>query len=297
MIDSFPDAIDEQLWDEACRRADMIRDFLKHRTSGSTIDNVAGLAAQLELSQATTYRLINLFNAGGNVMSLVDRKPGRPEGHRALDEEREEIIRTTIASFYLKRNRPSISRLVREVQMNCISAGRKPPHRRTIEARLEDIDLQKRAKRRGEKKIVKATTATPGAFSASRPLAVVQVDHTKADIFVVDEETRLPIGRPWLTLAMDVCSRMVTGFYLTMEAPSRLSTSLCLLHSVFDKSAWLREREIVEPWPVAGLPETLHVDNGADFAAGPSREGAKTQASRSIGAHRASRILAATSSA
>lgn len=167
MIDSFPNEIDEQLWDEACRRADMIRDFLKHRTSRSTVDNVAGLAAQLELSQATTYRLINLFNAGGNVMSLVDRKPGRPEGHRALDEEREEIIRATIASFYLKRNRPSISRLVREVQMNCILAGRKPPHRRTIEARLEDIDLQKRAKRRGEKKIVKATTATPGASSAS----------------------------------------------------------------------------------------------------------------------------------
>ncbi len=65
------------------------------------------------------------------------------------------------------------------------------------------------------------------------------MDHTKADVFVVDEETRQPLGRPWLTLAMDVCSRMVTGFYLTMEAPSRLSTSLCLLHSVFDKSAWL----------------------------------------------------------
>jgi putative transposase len=76
---------------------------------------------------------------------------------------------------------------------------------------------------------------------------VVQVDHTKADIFVVDEGTREPIGRPWLTLAIDVCSRIVTGFYLTMEAPSRLSTSLCLLHSVFDKSAWLREREIGDP--------------------------------------------------
>ena len=91
------------------------------------------------------------------------------------------------------------------------------------------------------------------------------MDHTKADVFVVDEETRQPLCRPWLTLAMDVCSRMVTGFYLTMEAPSRLSTSLCLLHSVFDKSAWLREREIAEPWPVAGLPDTVHVDNGADF--------------------------------
>ena len=64
---------------------------------------------------------------------------------------------------------------------------------------------------------------------------------------------------------MDVFSRMATGFYLTMAALSRLSTSLCLLHSVFDKSAWLREREIREPWSVAGLPGTLHVDNGPDF--------------------------------
>jgi putative transposase len=39
---------------------------------------------------------------------------------------------------------------------------------------------------------------------------------------------------------------MVTGFYLSMDAPSRLSVSLCLLHSVFDKSAWLKERDIDE---------------------------------------------------
>jgi transposase InsO family protein len=63
------------------------------------------------------------------------------------------------------------------------------------------------------------------------------------------------------TIAIDVCSRRLTGFYLLMDAPSRLSTSLCLLHSVLDKSPWLREREIIEPWPVAGLPDTLHVDN------------------------------------
>src|SRR5215467_12427668 len=69
-------------------------------------------------------------------------------------------------------------------------------------------------------KIVKATTATPGEYSASRPLEVVQIDHTRADVFVVDEQTRTPIGRPWLTLASDVYSRIVPGFYLTMDAPS-----------------------------------------------------------------------------
>lgn len=265
MSDQFPDEIDEPLWEEACRRADAIRGFLRRHTHCTAAGAVAELAAELGLSQATAYRLIKLFRSGGTVLSLVDRKRGRPEGHRTLDGEREEIIRATIKVHYLNRNRPTVSQLVRDVHTNCISAGLKPPHRRTILARVRDIDLKKRAKRRGEQQIVKATTPVPGSFEVACPLDVVQIDHTKADIFVVDEETRKPIGRPWLTLAMDVCSRMVAGFYLTMDAPSRLSTSLCLLHSVFDKSAWLREREITEPWPVAGLPDMVHVDNGPDF--------------------------------
>lgn len=129
-------------------------------------------------------------------MSLVERKPGRPDGRRMLDGKREEIIRTTINRYYLTKNRPGISQLVRDIRTNCVSAGLKPPHRRTIKTRLEDIDLHKRAKRRGEAEIVKRTTAVRGGLTASRPLQIVQVDHTKADIFVVDEETRLPIGRP-----------------------------------------------------------------------------------------------------
>ena len=195
MNDPFPDEIDELHWDEACRRADAIRDFLKRRTSTAIIGDVAGIAATLGLSQATTYRLIKLFRAGGTVMSLMDRRRGRPEGHRTLDDKREEIIRTTIAGFYLKRNRPTFSRLVREVQTNCMSAGLKSPHRRTIKARLEDIDLQRRAKRRGEKKIVKATTAVPGGFGASRPLDVVQVDHTKRSPLPARAAIRAASGR------------------------------------------------------------------------------------------------------
>lgn len=147
-----------------------------------------------------------------------------------------------------------------------MSAGLKSPNWRTIKARVEDIDLETRAKRQAEGR------EEDCKGDDLRPVSIPLLDHwrlsrstTKADVFVVDEETRTPIGRPWLTLALDVCSRMVPGFYLTMEAPSRLSTSLCLLHSVFDKSAWLRERDINEPWPIAGTPETLHVDNSPDF--------------------------------
>lgn len=146
----------------------------------------------MEVSQATAYRLVKLFRAGGTVLSLVDRKRGRPEGHRTLDEQRENIIRATIKSFYLKRTQPTVSQLVRDVQTNCVSIGLRSPYRRAIVARLEDIGLQKRAKQRGKQKVVKATTAVPGFFEVARPLSIVQMDHTKADVFVVDEETRQP---------------------------------------------------------------------------------------------------------
>ncbi|WP_437412691.1 helix-turn-helix domain-containing protein [Sinorhizobium meliloti] len=74
-----------------------------------TAGDVALLATELAISRATAYRLIKLFRAGGTVMSLVDRKRGRPDGHRVLDDQREEIIRTTISRYYLTRNRPTVS--------------------------------------------------------------------------------------------------------------------------------------------------------------------------------------------
>jgi putative transposase len=96
-------------------------------------------------------------------------------------------------------------------------------------------------------------------------LQVVQIDHTQVDVIVVEEDSRESAGRPWITLAVDLMTRMVTGFHLGLEAPSRTSIGLCLLHAVYDKTAWLAERNIDASWPTAGLPEALHADNGADF--------------------------------
>lgn len=62
------------------------------------------------------------------------------------------------------------------------------------------------ALRRGDEAAIKATMATPGHYGAERPLAAVQIDHTRVDVVAVDEETREPIGRPWITLR-STCSR------------------------------------------------------------------------------------------
>ncbi|ATR19596.1 hypothetical protein CTJ15_04370 (plasmid) [Roseomonas sp. FDAARGOS_362] len=54
----------------------------------------------------------------------------------------------------------------------------------------------------------------------------MQVDHTLADIMVVSAIDRRPLDRPWLTLAIDVATRVVTGFHLSLEPPSALGVAL-----------------------------------------------------------------------
>ena len=41
---------------------------------------------------------------------------------------------------------------------------------------------------------------------------MVRIDHTVVDVMVVDDHERRPIGRPYLTIAIDVFSRAVLGF-------------------------------------------------------------------------------------
>jgi putative transposase len=110
-----------------------------------------------------------------------------------------------------------------------------------------------------------AMKATPGKLHVERPLDFVQIDHTQMDVVVVDEETRQFVARPWLTIGIDVFTRMVTGIALSFDPPQRSSVGLCLLHSVFDKSAWLQDIGIQVPWPVAGLPRCIGVANAAEF--------------------------------
>ena len=144
----------------------------------------------------------------------------------------------------------------------------------------------------GASRLCSSTTAVPGEYRASRPLEIMQIDHTKVDLIVVDEQTREPLGRPWITLAMDIFTRMVRGFYLTMDNPSRLSVSLCLLHAVFDKGAWLREREIDNDRPIAGLRNISMSTMAPTFAARRSYAPVEMKESASFGVRRARHILA-----
>lgn len=257
---------DDEKWLEACRREEAVRKLLgPSKGKRLKMAGVQSVALELGVSQATLYRLIAAYREAPTVEALQPKRRGRPKGLLVLDKPRDDLIRRTIREVYLKPQRPTLAHLIEQVHLRFAQQNWSLPDRRTVKLRIDEIEKRMVARKRQDVRTMKATTPVPGQYDASRPLEVVQVDHTLVDLIVVDEETRAPRKRPWLTLAIDVFTRMVAGFHLSMDPPSRLSVSLCLLHAVYDKSAWLNEREIDAQWPVAGLPESIHIDNGSDF--------------------------------
>ncbi|HAS6906907.1 Mu transposase C-terminal domain-containing protein [Vibrio parahaemolyticus] len=102
--------------------------------------------------------------------------------------------------------------------------------------------------------------------ATTRVLERVEADHTRLDLFVIDERHGIPLGRPWLTLLYDTHTKSIIGFYLGFEPPSYLSVSLALENAILPKDYVKELYPSVEGvWPCYGLPEHLIVDNGAEF--------------------------------
>ena len=113
--------------------------------------------------------------------------------------------------------------------------------------------------RMGSKAAKQRWEARTGKLEAGRPLELIQIDHTPADVLVLTDDRLEVLGRPWVTVAIDVASRCVLGMYITMDAPSSVSVSLCIEHAVLPKPENNANPGI---WPMYGKPKKILVDNG-----------------------------------
>lgn len=251
-------------WDKALNRFEAIKPLLEN--SRRTNSDIKKVAEQLSKSPATIYRWISKFEDTGLVSSLL-RPPRSDVGQGRISQEVEDVIATLIQSYYLKLEKPSVLKLYRRIKEECNSLDLVCPNRNTVYARVSDV--QKRellSKRYGTKIARERLEPLRGSFpGADYPNAVVQIDHTKVDVIIVDECHRLPIGRPYLTLAIDVATKMVTGFLMTLDPPSALSAGLCIAHAISRKEHWLAKRDIHAEWPIFGKMAKIHLDNAKEF--------------------------------
>jgi putative transposase len=167
------------------------------------------------------------FRARPKVSTLLPRSEGRKSGTCFIRPEIELIIDRAIQSFYLDRLKPPFSALVEMIQTDCHQAGFRAPDRKTILRRVAMLDQRMvMASRYGSKAAREKHAPVRKAPLITTAFEQLQIDHTPIDLIVVDEQNRQPLGRPWLTLAIDVASRMVCGFYLSMMPPSTVSVAV-----------------------------------------------------------------------
>lgn len=227
-------------------------------------------AKEVGVSSRTLRRWVDAYQSTGSIGSLIDQKRGWRKGAKRLNDETENLINEVINDFYLTVQRPNVQATIREIHRRCYLEDIEKPSKNTIRNRIKEIKEKDLLRGRGQRKRAKQKfTAKAGQFpDANYPLSVIQIDHTPVDLILVDDKHRRPIGRPFITVAIDVYSRMVTGYYISLDAPSVTSVSMCISRSILPKDELLLEFGLSDvKWDVFGMPKKIHVDNGSDFRA------------------------------
>jgi putative transposase len=250
-------------WDKAKEKFDIIRPFLNDRLS---TEEKKAIAKAVNKDLGTLYRWLKRFNETGTMSSLIpDVRGGK--GQSRLNKDVNAIINSAIEEEYLTEQRKSISKTYEKIVIQCKNMHLQVPHINTLRNRIMNISEEQKIRFRigkdaAKQKFDPIKSSFPGA---EYPLSVVQIDHTKVDIILVDEIYRKPIGRPWLTVAIDVFSRMVLGFYISFDPPGALATGMCISYAILPKELSLSKLNINAEWPCWGVMKKIYLDNAKEF--------------------------------
>jgi len=268
--------VDDDAFTEAERQARAFDKVLDG--SGSRRALIARAAAEVNLTSRQVYNLLKRYAAERTVSSLLPRR-GNARAKR-LNVSVEAIIAATLSEQWLVGEAPPLAPVVEEIRARCSTAGERPPSYIAVQTRIPLLfDAMTIAKARSANpKHVRRLKPRPGYITAPHPLAVCQIDHTPADIHFVEvvNDAGVFVGRPYLTIVVDVFSRAILGFCLTIEKPSSLSIALCLAQALCPKDAWLSARGLSDhDWPMFGRPGTLVVDGAKEFKGAAFGRGCK----------------------
>lgn len=244
----------------ASHRYPLIKSFLEGDISAKKAAKAIGL------KPAAFYRLAQRAKGSLSYRSIVSRKTGRPQGAVSEIAEIETLIQQMIDKHYVGKA-ANFAHVWTECQAEADRRGIKRPGYPTVRRRIlslgkREMDLRKH----GAEYVNEKYGPKPGYKETSRPLEWVQIDHTVVDLIIVDSVTRKVIGRPWLSLAVCLHTRVILGFYLSLLPPSAVTVAMLVENCVMPKDRLLAHLKLPGHfWPMHGLVEVFHADNAKEF--------------------------------
>jgi putative transposase len=252
---------------EAKRRFDVISQCIAEE--GSLKEVVIRVSRRLGLSRPHCYRLVADYDVNAGPGSLMRYRRGQKRGARRLSPVIESIIRGCIETEWAG---PGADRkkVHKAVEGMCQAANLPVPCINTVGKRINREKTAKELSRlkSGKKAAADKYEARPKQIKLKRPLEYWQMDHTVIDCIIVDEKSRKALCRPWVTLIIDVHTRVVMGYYLSIHSPSSLSVAMAIMHAVMPKRDWLKTLDADDiAYPFYGKPEAIGMDNAKEFKA------------------------------
>jgi len=225
---------------------------------------------------ATVIRWKNKYlDSGEASVSLLDRHLDKGNRRGRYCFEVEGLVSDAIEKVYLRRERGTESDVLdcakhyvrEENDLRGKLSQLKQPSMALVKRMIGDINAYDvcvaRYGREYARKAFRSVIQNRITYSA---LERAEIDHTKLDLFVLNDKTGMPLGRPWLTICIDDFTRCVLGFSISFEPPSNLTVQRCLKQVFLPKTFLLKDYPDVDnEWAAHGVMSQLVVDNGVEF--------------------------------
>lgn len=213
--------------------------------------------------------------SGEDIRSLVTQNDNKGNRQRRYPTETLALVEQAVNDAYLSSQRSTVEGTLREAEQ-LVRAHNKTlpsplhtpyPTRSLVERSINAVPKFERvAARHGWTEAKRQFRTVLGELGAEHILQKVEIDHTVADTIVLDDNTYMPLGRPYITLAIEVFSRNIIGLYIGFEPPSFASVAQCLKHAFTPKTGLSSQYPSVKnEWECHGIPLKIVVDNGLEF--------------------------------
>ncbi len=224
----------------------------------------------------TVCRWRKRFIEGGRSISrLISQIHKRGNRTPRFSSEVVRIVQDVIDRLYMTRERPTAQEVLEQAQLEVIRENKllptdvqlQLPTRRLLQGMIDEIPAYDRyVARYGRDAANNKFRSVQGHRITALPLERAEIDHTRLDMMVIDDQTGLPLGRPWITACIDDHTRCILGIHVSFADPSYLTVAKCLQHA-FRPKTYLKESQpgLVNDWLAYGVMQELVVDNGMEF--------------------------------
>ncbi len=236
-------------------------------TGPVTTAQVAAIAEATGLKERQIRTLAARFRTHPVAESLAPKPRGPVVGSHRIDPEVRASIDVLIDEIALKMVSPSRAEVARQIwgllhadNGNHRFPADMIPSEKTIERLLSEISSRRWAKATMGSKTRSAHEPHPGEYSSEGFLDLVQMDHTKADVILVDSLRREELGRPWITFLIEIWTRSILGYYVSFGDPSIFRCGRAVASALLPKEPILTHLGLDVSYPMYGLFRRLHAD-------------------------------------